>query len=62
MKLSKDKQNNKEVMITVSMQMSVFMTKKEIDNGTEIPHEIVVAGCVEKLASKEYSIDLEEEI
>lgn len=56
MKMEEDKKYKTERMITVTLQFSLFMSKKECEDGTEIPHELVVAGVVEKLAGKEYDV------
>lgn len=60
MKTEKDKKNKNEYMITVTMQFSLFFTDKEVDEGTEVPHEMVVAGCVEQLANKNYDVQEDE--
>ena len=46
-------------MVNVSMQLIMYMTKKEVDEGTEIPHDMIVSGCVDKLANKEYEANEE---
>lgn len=62
MKKKEDKSNEKKVeyMITVTMQFTHEFTDKEIDEGKEIPHEVVVTGCVELLANKDYSVQEDE--
>ena len=59
MKFEKDNKNKIEVMVNVSIQLILYMTKKEVDKGTEIPHDMIVSGCVDRLAGKEYEANEE---
>ncbi len=45
-----------EYAVTVTMQFTHAFTQEEVDEGTPISHEFVVAGCVECLANKDYEI------
>ena len=57
MKFEKDKKNKNGCLVVVSMNFVIHMTDKEVDDGTEIPHEMIVAGCVDCLSNKEYEVE-----
>lgn len=59
MKAEQDKKYNKEYMITVTMQFPLYFSKKEEDNGTEIPHELIVSEVNKCLEAKDYSVEEE---
>jgi len=59
MKLVKDKRSNKEYILTVSMNMPIYLTQKEEDDGTEVPHSLICEAVVHALANKEYDIQEE---
>lgn len=54
-----DKENKNEQLVNVALQFSLFMTDNEIDIEVDLPHEVVVTKCVESLARKNYSIEVE---
>ena len=59
MKTEADKKYNKEYMIMISVQFPLYFSKKEEDEGEEIPHELVVSEVNKCLEAKDYSIEEE---
>jgi len=47
-------------MITVTMQFNHEFTDEEVDEGDPIKHEIIVSGCVDCLADKNYDVKEDE--
>ncbi len=59
MKIEPDKKYKKEYMIMVNMQFPLYFSKKEEDEGIEIPHELVVSEVNKCLEAKNYSLEEE---
>ena len=59
MKIEADKKYKKEYMIMVSVQFPLYFSKKEEDEGAEIPHELVVSEVNKCLEAKNYNLEEE---
>jgi hypothetical protein len=59
MKTEHEKRYKKEYMIMVNVQFPLYFSKKEEDDGVEIPHELIVSEVNKCLESKDYSIEEE---
>lgn len=60
MKLEPDNKHKIPYSATVTVQFELYMSKKEIEDGAEIPHELIVAGIVNRLGNKEYDVQEDE--
>ncbi len=56
MKLEPDKKNKIPYSVTVTMQFQVYMTRKEEDNGTEIPVDLVKQAVLQAVENGECDI------
>lgn len=59
MKVESDKKFNREYIITVTLQFPLYFSKKEEDEGTEIPYELIKSEVEKCVNSKEYDINEE---
>lgn len=56
MKTEPDKKNKFPYMITITTQFELFMTKKEEDEGVDIPQELIKQEVIKRLEAGEYDI------
>lgn len=59
MKIKSDKKYSREYIITVTVQFPLYFSKKEEDEGTEIPHELIKSEVEKCINSEEYDISEE---
>jgi len=56
MKLKSDKKNKIPYSVIITTQFVVYMTKKEEDDGTEIPEKIIKEAVLENIESGNYEV------
>lgn len=59
MKTEQDKRNNREYSITITIQFPLYLTKKEVEEGTEIPKKIISEEVMKCIENGEYDVNEE---